>query len=232
MLMKKRRIDPGIRRRLDELGEVIVRAKLPWITNVTSLSDQDRLEDLGENVKAPVWAIARWLNEKETSRQRWVKAAAILAGLAVIVALLAWFFPRTEDEPHFASVAPSINPQPAPGMPKLSLAFTNTGRRPARQAAAALFAASEAHTRGQQLGETAPILANDGFAGQPVDVVLPTSTGYANFRFDNYAGNLFLACVTYFDGSKQLQQAFLYRLGKPETSLDEIEQPNYADVCR
>jgi hypothetical protein len=109
MLTKKRQIDPGIRRRLDELGEVIVAAKLPWITNLTSLADEEKLEDLGENVKAPVWAIAQWLAEKDTRRQRWVKAAAILAALAVLVSLLGWFFPITGDRPDLASTGGYIN---------------------------------------------------------------------------------------------------------------------------
>ena len=65
-----------------------------------------------------------------------------------------------------------------------------------------------------------------------MNVVLPTSAGYANFHFDNDAENLFLACVTYFDGSKPLQQAFIYRTRKTGNSLDEIEQPNYVDVCK
>jgi hypothetical protein len=92
----KRQIDPRVRKRLDDIGEGVVRAKLPWIMNVTSLqhaSVEGAGEPLGDGLNAPLWAIEQWLAEKEARCQRWVKAAAILAGLAVAVALLAWFFP-------------------------------------------------------------------------------------------------------------------------------------------
>jgi hypothetical protein len=72
----KRQIDPHVRKRLDDIGEGVVRAKLPWIMNVTSLqhaSVEGTGEPLGDGLNAPL---------------RWVKAAAILAGLAVVVALL------------------------------------------------------------------------------------------------------------------------------------------------
>jgi hypothetical protein len=92
----KYQIDPRVRKRLDDIGEGVVRAKLSWIMNVTSLqhaSVEGVREPLGDGLSAPLWAIEQWLVEKEARRQRWVKAAAILAGLAVGVALLAWFFP-------------------------------------------------------------------------------------------------------------------------------------------
>jgi hypothetical protein len=42
MFSKKRQIDPAIRRRLRDLPEAIIRAKLLAIADVTSLADQDR----------------------------------------------------------------------------------------------------------------------------------------------------------------------------------------------
>jgi|SRR5271170_1399073 len=95
-MIDKRQIDPRVRKRLDDIGEGVVRAKLQWIMNVTSLQHaavEGAGEPLGDGLSAPLWAIEQWLAEKEAGRQRWVKAAALLAGLAVVVALLAWFFP-------------------------------------------------------------------------------------------------------------------------------------------
>src|ERR1700757_5508934 len=114
MFSKNRQIDPAIRKRLDALGEGIVRAKLSSIANVTSLADQDRLEDLGENVKAPVSAVAPWLDEKDARRQHWVQAAAVLAGLAVVVPLFIWYFPISDRRPELASTAGGIDVQAHP----------------------------------------------------------------------------------------------------------------------
>jgi hypothetical protein len=96
MFSKKRQIDPRVRQELDEIGEAVVRAKLSWIMNVTSLrsvatSQGEGGESLGDDLTAPLWAIEQWLAEKDARRLRWVKAAAILAGVAVLVSLLAWF---------------------------------------------------------------------------------------------------------------------------------------------
>ena len=96
--LPKRRIDQRVRRKLDELGEAVVRAKLPWIMNVTSLQGSSREEPLGDDVSAPLWAIEQWLAEKDERRQRWVKAAAILAGVAVLVSLLSWLLPKAPVE--------------------------------------------------------------------------------------------------------------------------------------
>ena len=56
---KKLDIDPSIRKRLDALPEAMLKAKMEAIAGVTSLSDEDRLEDIGEDLKAPWWAIAQ-----------------------------------------------------------------------------------------------------------------------------------------------------------------------------
>jgi hypothetical protein len=69
----KRQIDPHVRKRLDDIGEGVVRAKLPWIMNVTSLqhaSVEGAGEPLGDGLNAPLWAIEQWLAEKEACRQR------------------------------------------------------------------------------------------------------------------------------------------------------------------
>ena len=95
MFSKKRHIDPNVRRKLEELGEATVRAKLPWTMNVTSLeaAATGAGERLDKDTVAPLWAIEQWLAEKDARRQAWVIAAAILAGAAALISLLAWLFP-------------------------------------------------------------------------------------------------------------------------------------------
>jgi hypothetical protein len=134
------------------------------------------------------------------------------------------------NEPKLASVAPTINSTIQPKA--LSLAFTNTGRRPARQGTVTLFAVNDMYTRQRKLGEEA-IVAYEGLVNSITNVVLPQSTGYANLRFDGDVGNLFLAWVIYFDGKNELQQAFIYRVRTNELAapLDELQQPDYEDVC-
>src|SRR6516162_7468262 len=67
MFSKKRRIEPAVRRALDNIGEDVVRAKLSWIMNVTSLrsaataSHHEGGEQLGDNLTAPLWVIQQWL---------------------------------------------------------------------------------------------------------------------------------------------------------------------------
>ena len=131
MFSKNRQIDPAIRKRLDALGEGIVKAKLSSIANVTSLADQDRLEDLGENVKAPVSAVAQWLDEQDARRQHWVQAAAVLAGLAVVVPLFIWYFPISDRRPELASTAGGIDVQAHPKVAFLH--WNNIGTKPARR---------------------------------------------------------------------------------------------------
>jgi hypothetical protein len=95
-MTKKRHIDPPVRQALEDLGEATVRAKLLWMMNVTSLeaASKGAEERLNDNVVAPLWAIEQWLAEKEARRQWWVKAAAILAGGAVLITLFAWLSPK------------------------------------------------------------------------------------------------------------------------------------------
>ena len=102
MFSQKRYVDPHVRRKLEELGEATVRAKLPWTMNVTSLDAASRGagERLSKDLVAPLWAIEQWLAEKDSRRQRWVIAATVLAGAAAMIALvglvislLAWRFP-------------------------------------------------------------------------------------------------------------------------------------------
>jgi hypothetical protein len=53
MFTKKRQIDPAIRRRLDVLPEAMLKSKMEAIAKVRSLADEDTLEPIGEDLKAP-----------------------------------------------------------------------------------------------------------------------------------------------------------------------------------
>ena len=213
MFSKKRQIDPAVRRALDDIGEDVVRAKLPAIMNVTSLRsaaiDRSREElgigegeQLGENLRAPLWAIQQWLAEKDARRQRWVKAAAILAGLAVVVALLSWFFPITDQRPELASSGGNMTLVPT--RPKVAnLQWSNIGTKPARGGTVTIFTFSSGK-RQAELGKSEIIGAGAN--------VLPGYNGQAKIVFDTeQLTDGLLECVIYFgDNNKEYRQAFLY----------------------
>ena len=55
--------------------------------------------------------------------------------------------------------------------------------------------------------------------------------GSVSFVFEGEAPDLFLACLIFFDDKTRLQQAFVYRPESHQTWVDEIEQPDYGEVC-
>jgi hypothetical protein len=65
--------------------------------------------------------------------------------------------------------------------------------------------------------------------------ILPEFNGNLSFKIEVEAPeDLFLACLSYFDGKTPLQQAFVYRLDISTISttvVDEIETPDYGEVC-
>jgi hypothetical protein len=87
---------------------------------------------------------------------------------------------------------------------------------------------TEAHTRGQKLGEQAIVVAGSS------NVVLPQFTANVTFNVEGEAPDLSLACLIYFDDKTRLQQAFVYRLARRDIAvvfIDEIEQPDYGEFC-
>jgi hypothetical protein len=228
MFTKKRQIDPRVRRRLGEIGEAVIRAKLPWIMNVTALASRETYEEpLGDDVAAPLWAIEQWLSEKDARRQRWVKAAAILAGLAVVVALLAWFFPITDHQPELASTGGDINL--AQRHPKIAeLQWSNIGPKPARDGTVTIFTFSG--------GKRQTELGKGKITGAGPNV-MPRYNGGAKIAFDTeQLGNELLACVIYFsDDNKRYPQAFLYHLEPVQNNAIELSEltppPRYDAVC-
>jgi hypothetical protein len=228
MFTKRRQVDHRIRKRLDDIGEVIVRAKLPWITNVTALADQGKEEDLGDGINAPVWAIAEWLNEKDNRRQRWMKAAAILAGAAVLVAFLAWFFPITDRRPELASTGADINlSQVHPKVAELD--WSNIGPKPASGGNVTIFTFSSGKRKNE--------LGKGQITGAGINV-MPGYHGGAKIAFDTeILGDELLACVTYIgDANKKYHQAFIYRQEPVQNNiihLSELLPPkSYNAVCR
>ena len=228
MFSKKRQIDPRVRRRLDQIGEAVIRAKLPWIMNVTALASRETYEErLGDDVAAPLWAIEQWLSEKDARRQRWVKAAAILAGLAVVVAFLAWFFPITDHQPELASTGSDINL--AQGHPKIAeLQWSNIGPKPARDGTVIIFTFSS--------GKRQAELGKSKITGAGTNV-MPRFNGGAKIAFviEPLAGEL-LACVIYFgDDNKRYSQAFLYHLEPVQNNAINLSEltppPRYDAVC-
>jgi hypothetical protein len=235
MFIKRRQIDPAVRRALDDIGEDMVRAKLPAIMNVTSLRSaaidgrREELgigegEQLGENLRAPLWAIQQWLAEKDARRQRWVQAAAILAGLAVLVALLAWFFPITDQRPELASTGGNINIVQAPKV--ATLQWSNIGTKPARRADVTLFVFNN--------GKRQTELGKGNITGSGTNII-PHYNGDASITFDKELGDELLACVTYLgDDDKKYEQAFVYDQEAQQNGikLSELARPRSDAVCR
>jgi hypothetical protein len=231
MFNKKRQIDPDVRRALDSIGEDVVRAKLSWIMNVTSLrsaataSHHEGGEQLGDNLTAPLWVIQQWLAEKDARRQGWVKAAAMLAGLAVVVAFLAWFFPITNQAPELVSTAGMI--ARVTTRPIATLQWNNIGSKPARSGTVTIFTFSGGK-RQVKLGKGNIIGAGSN--------VIPAYTGQAQIDFDKQQlGENLLACVIYLgDDNKGYTQAFLYDQEPVQNDglrLSELAPPRYNAVC-
>jgi hypothetical protein len=212
---------------LEEIGEAVIRAKLPWIMNVTELASKETHEEpLGDDVAAPLWAIEQWLSEKDASRQWWVKAAAVLAGLAVIVALLGWFFPIVDRTPSLASTGGDINLVKV--HPKVAeLQWSNIGAKPARNGTVKIFTFSG----GKRYAE----LGNGKIIGAGTNV-MPRYNGQAKIDFDtDQLPDELLACVSYYgDENEKYLQAFLYHLDPVQNNairLSELIPPKYNSVC-
>jgi hypothetical protein len=93
-------IDPRVRAQLEKLGVAVVRSKLPWIMNVTALSDLEKTEPIGEGVNAPVSQIKAWVDEKERREACWLRVGVIAAIAAAVIALLSWRFPIAPPGVH------------------------------------------------------------------------------------------------------------------------------------
>jgi hypothetical protein len=109
----------------------------------------------------------------------------------------------------------------------VDLGFRNIGKQPAKRITGTLFSFSEAHMRGQRLADH-----ENPWAGN-FNSILPEFNGNLTFNIEGQVPDLFLACLKYFDDKTSLQQAFVYRLrGRdPRSVADEIEQPDYREVC-
>jgi hypothetical protein len=203
MFIKKREIDPSILGRLHALPEAMLKAKMEAIARVTSLADEDRLEDIGEDLKAPWWAIAQVLDKKEARRYRWIKAAAILAGLTFLVALAAWFFPITDQRPKLASTGGDFNLVQLHPNEVVQLQWTNIGTRLARRATVTIFTFGGGK-RQTKLGDTEIVGGHN---------IMPGSTVAISMDFNTVQlSDGLLACVIYRDDDdKKHKQIFLYR---------------------
>jgi hypothetical protein len=195
--------------------------------NVTALLSKEKYEEpLGEDVAALLWAIEQWLSEKDTRRQWWVKAAAILAGAAVVVAFLAWFFPIADHRPELASTGGDINlVQVHPKVAELQ--WSNIGKKPARGGTVTIFTFST----GKRLAE----LGKGKITGAGTNV-MPGYGGGAKIPFDSeQLGDALLACAIYFgDDNEKYSQAFLYHQEPVENNaihLSELTPPRYNAVC-
>jgi hypothetical protein len=235
MFSKKRRIEPAVRRALDNIGEDVVRAKLSWIMNVTSLrsaataSHHEGGEQLGDNLTAPLWVIQQWLAEKDVRRQRWVKAAAILAGLAVVVPLFTWYFPISDSRPELATTVGSIDVHAHPKV--AGLQWHNFGKEPARGGIVTLFIFEN--------GKGQTELGTDKIIGAGTNV-MPDYNGDARVELldTKQLGDELLACVTYLgDDDGKYEQAFVYHNGGQDPrqqnaiKLLEVARPRYHAVC-
>jgi hypothetical protein len=160
-------------------------------------------------------------------KEHWKKTSFYVLAAALASALFSFWnyrLQRNANEPKLISTNPTIALNAQPKIVVLNL--ENIGKQAARRGIARLFVLNPDGTRGQKLGE-APIV------GAGTNVV---THGSAQFRFDDGSYDRFLTCVTYYDDSNEvIPQAFAFRIGKidsnPETTLDEIEQPDYRQVC-
>ena len=98
-------INFSVRARLEKLGSVTVRHKLPWIMNVTALG-KDNEVDLGDGMPCTIRDIQEWPEELDLGEASLTKIgmyasmiAAVFAVLATVVGILAWRLPVTLPAP-------------------------------------------------------------------------------------------------------------------------------------
>src|SRR5947208_13055372 len=82
-------VEPRVCAKLEELGVDVVRAKLVWIMNVTTLGQQDHLENLGDGVSASRRQMQEWLRRKTARESRWVKVGTVAAVCGTVAAVCA-----------------------------------------------------------------------------------------------------------------------------------------------
>jgi hypothetical protein len=93
MFTQKPKIDPRVRAKLEELGVEVVRSKLVWIMNVSTLGEQDKSEPLGDGVSTSRRQMQDWLKQKSARESLWVRVGVIAAVLAAVFSFLGLRFP-------------------------------------------------------------------------------------------------------------------------------------------
>jgi len=148
----------------------------------------------------------------------------VVVVFSAVIAFWNYRLQLKSSEPQLASAHATVSLQDHHPI-SVGLNLRNIGKRPAKRLTGTLFSFSEAHTRGQKLA---------GPANADHDI-LPQFNGNLAFKIEGEAPEyLFLACLSYFDGKTPLQQAFVYRLERRDISttvVDEIETPDYGEVC-
>ena len=145
----------------------------------------------------------------------------VVVVFSAVIAFWNYRLQLKSSEPQLASAHATVSLQDHHPI-SVGLNLRNIGKRPAKRLTGTLFSFSEAHTRGQKLA---------GPANADHDI-LPQFNGNLAFKIEGEAPEyLFLACLSYFDGKTPLQQAFVYRLDISPTVVDEIETPDYGEVC-
>jgi hypothetical protein len=159
-------------------------------------------------------------------KTQWQRTSLFVLVVVVFSAVIAFWNYRLQlksSEPQLASAQASVALQDHHPI-LIHLNLRNIGKRPAKRITGTLFSFSEAHTRGQKLADP-----------ENADHILPEFNENLSFKIEGEAPeDLFLACLSYFDGKTPLQQAFVYRLPRRDSSttvVDEIETPDYGEVC-
>jgi len=172
---------------------------------------------------AAVRTLRRVCGFVKTQWQRTSQFVLIVVVFSAVIALWNYQLQLKSSEPQLASTGASVGLQ-AHHPISFDLGLRNIGKRPAKRITGTLFSFSEAHTRGQKLADQAN-----------ADHILPEFNGILTFKIEGEApDDLFLACLKYFDGKTPLEQAFVYRLERRDISttvVDEIETPDYGEVC-
>jgi hypothetical protein len=179
------------------------------------------------NQNVAVRTLRRVCGFVKTQWQRTSLFVLIVVVFSAVIAFRNYQLQLKSSEPQLVSAGPAVT-LVHPVLVYLDL--RNIGKRPAQRIAGTLFSFSEAHTRGQKLADQ----ANADQDLPNADHILPEFNGTLTFKIEGEAPDLFLACLKYFDGKTPLQQAFVYRLERrdiPPSVVDEIETPDYGEVC-
>jgi hypothetical protein len=175
--------------------------------NVTELSQQDTPVYL-EDVSATRSQLQEWLEEKDARQQWWMKAAAILAALAVVVSLLAWLFPIRGYRPLVQTTRLQVY-GPGADEPTWAQSIQNFGQEDAKEISLSLGTIEWSTKKIKLLSPTHQLMK--------LGPGLSTTENFPFHRKEFFG--FFVTCLTYSGQPSRDVQPSFYKLADPQSAM-------------